>query len=124
MLGNGEVKDNSTWYQFSDMSIEIIYSDGSCTEGWLAPNDTVIQTSANFFDHKELSQLTSHVNFAKMRRQEAFDISGERFYLDDKNGIGYGINEKQNTWFKISFYPSEKHAAARCEPHSGLLVKK
>lgn len=114
LLGEGLIKGNSTWYRLPDMSIEIVYSNGTCRDGWLAPRDNVTQISAHFFDHRKLSVLKAQVNLNKLRTEGAFDVLGEKYYHDDDKGIGYGVNEIEKVWFMVWYYPSKQHPDARC----------
>jgi hypothetical protein len=115
IFGQGKAEENSTWYYFDDKSIEVIVSDGECTEGWLAPKDTVIEASAFFFSGKRLSELKDKVNLTRLRVKKGFDVAGEKHYFDDVKGIKYEVNDEQNIWSSVTYYPSHKYSKRRCE---------
>lgn len=121
ILGKGETEENITWYKFDDRSLEIIYSTGKCTEGWLAPKGTVIEFSVIFFEEKELSRLPKElsslpnkIELENLRFQNHYDDGGKTFF-DDNNGIRYEVNSDQKTSSLITFYPSSKYSCNRCE---------
>lgn len=114
--GKGSVKESSTWYQYPGMSVQAIYSTGRCTDGWLAPRDTLIEISAFFSNRKKLSELKSKINLKKLRKENAFDVLGEEYYFHDEKGVAYGVNQKERTWLTIWYFPSSKASSAKCTP--------
>lgn len=47
-LGIGDGKEWSVWYDYPEATVHLVYSDGKCTVGWLAPKDTLIESTVRF----------------------------------------------------------------------------
>ncbi|HYO05535.1 MAG TPA: hypothetical protein VER14_00945, partial [Phototrophicaceae bacterium] len=115
LLGKGKDKDDDwTWYYYKDSSIKISYSDGDCTEGFLAPKDTVVKVYIDFKEERELSELRKKVNLKMLRAVRAYDTNAKEYY-DDERGISYYADLSQKLWHSITFYPSAEYSQFRCE---------
>ena len=115
VFGMGKKEDDSTWYYLKDKSIEAVYSDGNCTNGWLAQKDRVIEISAFFLEYRDLSELRAKVDLEKLRKETSFDVLGEASYFDDTAGIKYSVNVREGTWMSITYYPPKKYLRFRCK---------
>ena len=124
IFGKGEEGGGSLWFYFPKHSVAVTISDGTCTEGWLAPKNTVIETSIHFFDHKKLSDLKKKVNLDEFKLDRFFDTAGG-LYFNDTLGVRYAVNhaldaeykvdDEQSAWSSIIFYPSSKYSRYRCK---------
>ena len=114
LLGDGKIEDDSTWYYFEDQTIEIVYSDGTCTENWLTKKDNVVEVSVSFIDRKDLGELKKKVRLDKLRSERSFDVDGEMYYFDDTNGIRYDVNTEHDEWLALTYYPTKEYSKCRC----------
>lgn len=115
ILGKGEDKDIWTFYYYSNESVQITYSNGKCSGGWLAPKNHVIRVRASFLEDRKLSELKKKVNLKKLKFIKAYDVPGEKAYYDDVNGIEYNINDIYKTWSSVTYYPSSQFKQFSCE---------
>lgn len=115
VLGKGEDRDFRTVFHYDKETVEILYSSGRCTAGWLAPKDTVIEIDITFLDDRKLARLTKKVDLAKLRISNAYDRGGERMYRDDENGVRYYVDVFEKKWESVTFYPSTKYSRIHCE---------
>ncbi len=106
---------NSARYFFDDRSIRILFSDGSCTEGWRAPKDVVVKAEVQFFKRLPLSSLKKSVTYTRFRFKRSYDVAGEKYYYDDATGREYGINDRQGVWLSLTYYPSKRFSKNRCD---------
>lgn len=114
LLGKGEDKDIWSQYSYEKESVRITYSDGTCTESFLAPKDTVIQVNINFKEDRKLSEIKKKVKLKELRVQLSYDTA-DKVYHDDELGIAYEVNEIYKSWSAIIFYPSKKYSKFACE---------
>jgi hypothetical protein len=114
LLGKGKDNGIRTWYVDKEESVQITYSDGTCTEGFLAPKDTVIQMEVYFKEDRKLSELKKKVDLKKLRLQLSYDTA-DKIYYDDELGIAYEVNEIYKIWSSIIFYPSKNYSNFACE---------
>jgi hypothetical protein len=114
LLGKG--KDQGIWskYRYEKEFVEITYSDGTCTRGFLAPKDTVIEVSLDFREERKLSELKKKVNLKKLRMERSYDTA-DKVYFDDELGIAYEANEVYKFWSSITFYPSKSYSGFACK---------
>jgi hypothetical protein len=114
LLGKGKDENNWTWYINKKESVQIVYSDGTCTRGFLAPKDTVVKIYLNFKEDRKLSELKKKVNLKKLRMERSYDTA-DKVYFDDESGIDYDVNEVYKIWSGITFYPSKSYSGFACE---------
>lgn len=114
ILGEGTDDGDSTWYQFEHMSIEVVFSDGTCIDGWLAPQGVVLRVEVTFSEDRKLSSLRRAIRLNRLRKKQALDVPGELYYYDDANGVGYEVNERHKTWSSVWYFPSSRHTKGRC----------
>ncbi len=116
LIGRGEVEENSIWfYRPEVITLKFVISDGRCTEGWLFPKGIVIESQAFFVKRKKLSDLRKNVELRRFRFEKSFSSLGEGLYFDDIHGVAYGVNERDNTWLSLRYYPAKKFRANRCK---------
>lgn len=113
-LGNGELEDGSVWFYKPGVTVEAIFSDGGCKDGWKTEKDRVMQISIFFVDRRPLSELRSKVELKPLRFESAHDIPGERIYYDDVRGLAYGVNESSNEWLSLRRFAPKKKKGLRC----------
>jgi len=113
ILGSGD-DDYLAIYKLKEGNLSIEYSSGPCRAdrkgGWNVPDGIVITV---FFSPKEKRSLSDlRVDRRKLRKVVDRHVIGIIYYVDDKHGITYSIEDGKVEY--IEYGPTKKQQKVAC----------
>ncbi|HEV7746047.1 MAG TPA: hypothetical protein VGO56_13690 [Pyrinomonadaceae bacterium] len=101
-------------YQLKHGSLFIEYSGGPCRPdrkgGWDVPENVVISISFSPKHPKRLAELK--LDPKKFRKVVGGDVVGVEYYVNDEDGITYGIQRGKLDW--VEYGPPKKYEHLNC----------
>jgi hypothetical protein len=114
LLGSNENKSYGVGYELPDGDLSIEYSSGPCSKarrgGWNVPEGVVI--SFNFVPKNKQRLTELKLNRKKFRRVIDTHTGGVTYYVNDKEGIQYEI--QQGRVYSVEYYPPKRYEHLSC----------